>query len=218
MLDAAWTVHETGDVVLVEAVVENTAAVARNVGVQPVVEGPVMPPRRRGVPESGWDDGDVQTVVPAHDRLAVGFATTGDPADPPVEVVDSGRASQGPSEDRADGPSPTDVLRDLGSPAPPRDAVPRNEAPDGRPADAPTERPAQVPTEPSAGPTSTRVPGAVASWLDEVAARMLRSERPERAVAADVAALRAVADRAATLAAADEEYDDESPGTRRWQS
>lgn len=71
------------------------------------------------MPEAGWTDEGFAGVVAAGERLPLGFAAGGRAPDPPVEVVEEGRA-----DGNGGGPSPTELLRDLGSPAPPRDAVP----------------------------------------------------------------------------------------------
>lgn len=122
MLDADWRVHDVDGAVLVAVVVESAAPTPRAVSVTSRLDGAVMPPRRRGLPEPGWSDRGFEGVVPAAGRLAIGFACRGAPVEPPVEVVDAGRVE----EDAATAAerSPTDLLRDLGSPAPPRDAVP----------------------------------------------------------------------------------------------
>lgn len=125
MIDLDWRVHETDDVALVAAVVENEAPTPRRIVLDPRIDGPVLPPRRRGLPERGWTDEGFAGVVPAEGRLALGFASRGELEDPPVAVVDGGRASRdGATAAGADDPTPTAVLRNLGSPIPPRDAVP----------------------------------------------------------------------------------------------
>lgn len=135
MLDLDWRVRETGDVALVAVVVESEAPTPRRVRVESRLDGPVRPPRRGGVPERGFDETGYEGVVPAGGRLAVGFASPADPVDPPVALVADERADARPDQEGAGtlvgtGPSETspsaaDVLRELGSPAPPRDAVPR---------------------------------------------------------------------------------------------
>lgn len=212
MLDATWHVHRTDGPTLVGVVVTNEAPVARRVAVAPDCEGAVMPPRRRGLPEEEWEDDRYAGVVPAEGHLAVGFATDADVGDPPGRVTDEGRADgpDGPATGSA--PTPTALLRALGSPAPPRDAVPGVRGDESTP--SPTTGSAEG-LDDRAGP---RVPAPVADWLDDVAARLERTaagdgegdgdgagdggapgRTPEDRV--DPAALRAVADRAARLAA-----------------
>lgn len=167
------------------------------------------------------------------------------PADPMLDaLVASGTADPGtaacaplPSAETsaAGEPSPTDLLRALGSPAPPRDAVPRSGAIEGSSvgvAAAGSTRDAgsnDVAPDGTSSPASVanqeRVPAPVASWLAVVEARTRRAERLAdarglidaadaveaagglgaaadlvAALAADRAALRAVARDAETLA------------------
>lgn len=81
-------------------------------------EAPIWPPRRQGVPERGWgEDGWTGTVRPGHPR-SLGYATPTDPPEPPVQVTET--EPDPAATERAD---PRDVLRSLGDPRPPRDAV-----------------------------------------------------------------------------------------------
>lgn len=120
MLSVESTVRETEPAWLVSVRVENDADAALAVDLRAAT--PVMPPRRRGVPEAGWSDRTVTVRVPAGGRRGVGFATEEQPPDPPVEVVDR-TAADGP-ERAFDDPDADAVVRTLGSGAPPRDAVP----------------------------------------------------------------------------------------------
>lgn len=89
------------------------------------LDGPVWPPRVEGVPAGPWDcDGSeaaVEVVVPTGRVGSVGFASPAPPVAPPVEV-ETVEPADGESTDGA-APSPADVLRVLGDPSPPRDAV-----------------------------------------------------------------------------------------------
>lgn len=125
MTELEWTVRREGDVTLVEAVVSREAAVvsedpALTVTVESLLDGPVWPPRRDGVPIAGWSGRRFETAVSAGERVAVGFASPAAPADPPVEIADRTRGAVRSSDDA----TPSDVLRALGDPSPPRDAVP----------------------------------------------------------------------------------------------
>lgn len=142
MLELDWRLHDADGVTLVAVVVESTAPTPRRVRIESRLAGPVHPPRRRGHPERGWSGDGYEGLVPAEGRLTVGFASLAEPTEPPVEIVtdervDAGAVDGPPITDAApDGrtdltdvwaPSPTDLLRELGSPAPPRDAVPDSE-------------------------------------------------------------------------------------------
>ncbi|MFB6106621.1 MAG: hypothetical protein ABEJ70_06580 [Halobacteriaceae archaeon] len=121
----------------------------RRVHVANRLDGPVHPPRRGGRPVPGWDASGYRGVVPADGTLALGYATPAPPADPPAEL-----AWSGPAEATETGPA--DVLRDLGDPRPPRDAV----------------------------ATADRVrtpPDPVTAWLDDVRRRVDAGETGDRA-------------------------------------
>lgn len=141
MLELDWNLHDSDDVTLVAVVVESTAPTPRRVRIESRLEASVRPPRRRGVPEHGWTEDGYEGVVPAEGRLAMGFACLAGPTEPPVEIVEDERADVEPDDpqmtdtrtairtgvENLENPSPTDVLRELGPPAPPQDAVPDSE-------------------------------------------------------------------------------------------
>ena len=112
---------QTRDGVTLVTVRLDGGAAAQRVRLANRLDGPVWPPRRRGVPEAGWDDGGVEAVVPADGTVALGYASPAEPADPPVELADSAVVTGGGDDERA---TPADALRRLGDPSPPRDAVP----------------------------------------------------------------------------------------------
>jgi len=167
------------------------------------LDGPVWPPRREGVPERGWTDEGFDGVVgPGTDVL--GYATPAPPSNPPAELVTAEPVADTHDELTTD---PESVLRQLGDPTPPADAVPTG---DGEPAadadpvprdghtfevDGDTEPPetatasaAGARSEPLGAPdrddeTATRdggtadLPAAVGPWLAEMARRTDRAER-----------------------------------------
>lgn len=130
--DVEWTTTRERGVTLVSAVLRSERP--RRVRVRPTVAGPVWPPRSDGVPVDGWNDGTFEGVVDG--RCALGFATPandtgedGTPPERPVDVTWLGPANRTPTFDRhPDVPSveatPSGVVRALGDPLPPRDAVP----------------------------------------------------------------------------------------------
>ncbi|MFC4448622.1 hypothetical protein [Halorussus aquaticus] len=196
-------------VTLVELVVRNPSTTARRVRVGNRLDGPVWPPRREGVPAAGWDDGGFEGVVAAEDRRALGYATPASaesaveveppteverPAEdrPPAELVWTERA--GESEGEADSDTfgddatPEGVVRALGDPRPPADAVPA--------AESNPERETATPESP--------IPGAVEAWLSAVEARAegeTDSVVPSQPTPEHVAALAAVARRVERLRA-----------------
>lgn len=143
------TIETTADrrdgVTLVTATVTDEAAPTR-VTVESRLDGPVWPPRRQGTPAAGWEeygggahgieekDGvtGFEGVVPADGRLAIGFATPGEPRDPPVDVT-TVEPTDGADDELA---TPAAVLRGLGDPSPPS-LIEADRSSNGDPAVAP---------------------------------------------------------------------------------
>jgi hypothetical protein len=98
----------------------NETDITQRVELANELDGPLWPPRRRGVPEAGWtDDGFAGTFEPgAH---ALGYASPAPPVDPPLTVVSREPVDHVPENDFD---TPADVVRHCGDPSPPRDAVP----------------------------------------------------------------------------------------------
>ena len=160
------TVTRESGVSLVELLVENPAPVARRVRVENRLET-LHPPRTNGVPERGWDDGGVEIVLAPEERRALGYAGEGPPADPPAEIerVERVEDADGGESARADLPSIDEtsaagVVRALGDPRPPADAVPVPGAGDG--------------SETEAGPAEATA--RIGTWFDEVEGRIARAE------------------------------------------
>lgn len=129
MITVECTTERAGDVTLVTAIVENDGPRRE---VRLATAGEVWPPRRRGVPESGWDDDGLAVVLDAGERRAVGYATPDRPDDP-LSVVETRRVSPDSGFETempmpAVEPTPTGVVRTLADPAPPRAAVRIGEA------------------------------------------------------------------------------------------
>ena len=122
-VDLSWTVDREGGARFVACRVHNAAAVPRRVRVRSRIDGPVLPPRRSGVPEAGWDAAGVTLRLEPDECRGVGFAAVapadGAIADPPVEVADAR-----PIDD-ADPPTVTAdaAVRSLGDHRPPRDVL-----------------------------------------------------------------------------------------------
>ncbi len=233
MLELDSQVERRAGVALVTLVVRNPTDAPRRVRVANRLDGPVWPPRCEGVPAAGWDDGGFEGVVPASDRRALGYASPvgGDEpdsgasrgpeisndseapvADPPAELVWSERAGSSdsrsetdPEEVAADG-TPEGVVRTLGDPRPPADAVP---TPDSDPSASHSPAPDSTTDSPAADsdrPVSDRpdsdppipdrsVPEPVTKWLSAVEERADADESEPHLRPADRTALGAVADR-----------------------
>ena len=179
------------------------------VSVRNCLDGPVWPPRREGLPEAGWtDDGFAGVVEPGTHTL--GYATPAPPADPdpPAELTDAV-----PAPDADDGEEMTDaadVVRTLGDPAPPADAVPVAGGVGGADAnDSRGEGVAGDPTTPADGDATADLPSTVGPWLGTMARRVHHAEAlaDAESVPEATAAVRAAGGLAAVrdIAAADDE-------------
>jgi hypothetical protein len=170
-MDSDWsitTLDGREDVCLVRVDLRNDGPVDRRVEVRNRLDGPVLPPRRGGVPEPGWSRAGFEGVVPASDRLVLGYACPAPAERPPVSVIEGGRATD--AEGAIDAER---AVRELADPRPPADAVPSAaEPPDGS---SPTddERDTATPTDGDA----TALPPPVGSWLSDVERRVERGER-----------------------------------------
>lgn len=113
-----WHLRRRDGVTLVELLVTSDADC--EIRIESTLE-PVWPPRRQGVPEAGWEDGTFVGRIGAGERLLLGYATPAEPDEPPAELQ-STSAGDPPSV------SARELIRALGDPTPPRDAVPAGEA------------------------------------------------------------------------------------------
>lgn len=116
-----WSLAAHEGVCLVALQVTNTGP-ARRVRVENELDGPVLYPRRSGQPEQGWDEDGFEGKIRAGETRPLGYACRARPAEPPARVAVHERST---GDDRE--PTATAVLRDLGDPRPPRDAVPAND-------------------------------------------------------------------------------------------
>ncbi|AUV83365.1 hypothetical protein C2R22_18365 [Salinigranum rubrum] len=116
-LVAEWEFTRTDDATLVTVHVTNTHAAPRTVRLENRLDGPALPPRRRGVVEAGWDEDGMTRRVPGEERVSVGYACHAPPKTPPVEIHD------GPDDATTDETPMARALRSLGDHAPPRCVV-----------------------------------------------------------------------------------------------
>ena len=206
-MELDWSVDREGDASLVGVRVRNDGAVPRRVRIESRLDGPVLPPRRGGVPESGWDTGGVTAVIDPGDRAAFGFAALADPVDPPVEIASVEPVRENADDGRTAAESESDLaraaVRDLESHRPPRRAVAGEDAGDavneaggdvgtvGGEEDGDADR-STVP----GSPPSAAAPDDIDAWFAAVEARM---ERAERLADADLATATAVVEEAGGL-------------------
>lgn len=109
-------------VTFVAATVRNDGRTGRRVTLRTGLD-PVWPPRRQGVPAAGWDEDRIILTVAAGRERGVGFATPAAPNEPVLTVVETA-AVDGNAGETATEPTPEHVVRALGDPTPPADAVP----------------------------------------------------------------------------------------------
>ncbi|SMO58682.1 DUF7857 domain-containing protein [Halorubrum cibi] len=152
-VDLSWTVERESGVRFVACRVHNAGAVSRCVRVRNRIDGPILPPRRSGVPEEGWDATGVTLRLEPDERRGVGFAVVGPAdesvADPPVEIADA-RPIDGDEEPTVTAAA---AVRSLGEHRPPRDALVGSE---------PTDPPAvNVDLESDSADATDEVAGAV---------------------------------------------------------
>ncbi len=92
------------------------------VTVRNCLDGPVWPPRSEGLPEAGWTASGFSGVLTPGSH-ALGYATPARPESPPAELADAVPVPEAETGE-ARSTSPADVVRELGDPSPPADAVP----------------------------------------------------------------------------------------------
>ncbi len=114
-MDLDWTQESTAGVTLVRARVRNDRATDRRVRLQNRLDGPVLPPRRHGTPEAGWDRDGVTTVVPADGTVSIGYACPAPTGEPPLTLGEVGAATEERDDSTADA-----AVRELGDHRPPR--------------------------------------------------------------------------------------------------
>lgn len=136
MVRLSCTASRENGVTLVTGRVENPGD-RRRVRLTSRLDGPLWPPRRQGVPARGWDDETFECVLAADEVRPLGVASPAPPADPPfvieaTEPVDTDDGIAPRVAVPAVDPTPESVVRTLGAPRPPRDAVATPD-PDGDP-------------------------------------------------------------------------------------
>lgn len=182
---------ETDGVVLVQIRLENPDPVAQHVRVLNTLDGPSLYPRRRGVPEAGWDRNGFAGEVPAGADRALGYACPAPIETPPIELeqIDEDAVAA------ADGSmSPAAVVREHGEAVPPTAAVRESATEDGPSVrseaslTAGSERPeATARTDrtsaqhPDGRTDESPLPGSVVTWLERIERRIVRAERLEGA-------------------------------------
>jgi hypothetical protein len=186
--------REAASIPLVQVRLENPDPVDQYVRVRNALDGPVLYPRRRGVPEAGWDRSGFAGAVSAGADRALGYACPAPIEAPPIEL----ESIREDAVSAADGAvSPAAVVRRHGGAAPPAVAVRERVSEGARSASPDPESPAES-ERPEATARADRpsaqsdrragepsVPDAVATWLEEIERRTARVERLEGAAVAE---------------------------------
>lgn len=127
-VDLSWTADTDDGVWFVRCQLHNTTAVPHRVRLVSTLEGVLLPPRRRGVIDPGWDAMGVTLRLEANERRGVGFAclvrddvTTAAPVSLAEAVpVDADSPPVSPQTPAA---LAEEAVRQLGDHRPPRAAV-----------------------------------------------------------------------------------------------
>lgn len=93
------TKHRT-EVTLVRAIVTNTRTTTQSVTIETHVDGPIWLPKRNGMAVSEWTDETWSAVLQPGESRGLGFATPGEPMDPPVAIGSTARSMQTETESK----------------------------------------------------------------------------------------------------------------------
>ena len=118
-MERAWSVDRTNGVTLVRCRLRNERTVPSAVRVESRLDGPVLAPRRNGVPENGWDRSGVTVRLDPGERRAVGFASPARPVEPPVAIEETETGGEGGTDDS----DSRDAVRRLKTHRPPADVI-----------------------------------------------------------------------------------------------
>jgi hypothetical protein len=118
MIDCTTRTQRVDGLTLVSVLLTNEQATPQQVTFRVTIDGPLWPPRSRGVVEPAWDDQTWCGKVGAHGHRGVGFATPARVEDgcDPVTVVESERARPHATDDT--------TVAHLDAARPPRVTVP----------------------------------------------------------------------------------------------
>jgi hypothetical protein len=169
---------------LIQVRLANPASVDQRVHVKNQLDGPVLFPRQRGVPEAGWDREGFVGTVPATGQRGLGYACLAPIQTPPIslKVVDESTSADSAPRSTDPDQTPTDVVRTYGDGTPPATVVPSR-------ADRSLSTNEQGQTaSPNRRDSSAALPPEVTSWLDDVETRITRAEGLQGPALADATA------------------------------
>lgn len=158
-MELDWSTQQASGVTLVALRLQNERATARTVHLENRLDGPVLPPRRHGEPEQGWDREGVTTRIPAGEAVALGYACPADATDPPVDITTVEAATEPATADPV-----AHAIRQLGDARPPRsvlgESITGDQQPDTTPDESPDEQPEDADREPAPDRTDELPAGA----------------------------------------------------------
>lgn len=114
-MDCVTSTVEIDGATLVSVIVENPHDEAARYRLTNELDGPVWPPRRRGYPETGWDESGYEGVLGPGEQEALGYAVPAGPTEPPARI-----AWTEPAEATTSSPDSQAVGRSFRDPRPPR--------------------------------------------------------------------------------------------------
>lgn len=206
-VDSRPDTAEPEQVTLVQLRLRNPASVAQRIRLQNSLEGPVLFPRRQGVPEAGWDREGFVGVVDAESERALGYACPAPVQTPPIALQQAEGSRQECGAESTHHLTPEAVVRTYGDSAPPvavghdaryrgtqhggPDAGPRSSEVQSRAESRKTAPPAEPETT---GPGSGQVqpstpPAPVTAWLDGIESQVVRAEALEGATVPEATAI-----------------------------
>ncbi|WP_096390487.1 DUF7857 domain-containing protein [Halopenitus persicus] len=187
-MDLSWNVERRGGLAVVTCVLCNDAPAEKRVRLRNDLEGPVVPPRRRGVPESGWDRDGYTCRVNGNSTVGFGYVcpalTSVDRRPMTIESVedvddeDDGTAAGGTeTDDAATESAVASAIRTLDDHRPPRGSVPSDgNGGGGEPVDAGES--GKVPTEET--PTGKPPTEDGANGMTSIDEKSINGEAPAR--------------------------------------
>ncbi|MFA9516675.1 hypothetical protein ACERIT_05595 [Halopenitus sp. H-Gu1] len=184
-MDLSCSRETRGGLAIVIGRIRNETGSPKRVRIANALEGPVLPPRRRGVPEPGWDAEGYTCRVAGESTEAFGYVCAADaPADGPPARIDSvaepkdardGDGSDESEENVRIDDSTTVAHQTLGDHRPPRKSI----ADGSRRSSTTGRRGVRTPTTTREKQTTKRTRDPLEAHLDRMVERLERLERLE---------------------------------------
>lgn len=131
MVAVESTTASVSGVTLVGCRVRNSTTDPYRVRLRNELDAPVLAPRRRGRPESGWTEHGYEGTIAPGERRTLGYACRATATTPPVRIVRRERVAEMSIDARS-------VVDQLADPRPPQPAVPPGKGGNGDEAETPS--------------------------------------------------------------------------------